>query len=202
MSIATASSRARCQTASRRKSCMRKECVPPEGGDAPLQRWYQHSDASSVQSFVGPVCQSRYFSTQYEVLQWQFDSVSAPTPLLPQPPRRVRAEDPDHQVDQSTDDHDLDGQGEQHSEEAEREAKQAERDPEDEQPADGEQADHEDGAKHGTVSRTGLTSRTRVEEVEFQRLTWSPWNPPRPRVRLRTCHPWPQDVHRPHERRR
>src|SRR4051812_3234433 len=109
MSIAIANSRARCQTASRRKSCMRKGCAFPEGNTHPeIALTAIRTHGASNHSW-GPVCQSPYFSTPYEVLQWQFDSVRAPAPLLPQPPRRVRAEDPDHQVDQSANDHDLDG---------------------------------------------------------------------------------------------
>src|SRR5215203_6868459 len=96
-------------------------------------------------------------------------SVSAPRPLLLQSSRGIRREDPDHEVDQPPDDQHLDRQREEHSEEHEREAEQPERYFEYEQPADGEQADHEDGAQHGAVSRTGLTQRTRAEEEGFHR---------------------------------
>src|ERR1700716_1242457 len=73
-------------------------------------------------------------------------SVPLPRPLLPQPPRRVRAEDANDEIDRGPHDCDLDRQPDQPAEHAEHDTEQAEHEPENEQAADGEQADHENGA--------------------------------------------------------
>src|SRR4051812_47570364 len=79
-------------------------------------------------------------------------SVSSSRPLLPQSPRCLRTENPDDQIDQRADDRDLDRHEEEEPQQPEAHGKKAEEKLQQKQAAQGEQADHEDGAEHGAVS--------------------------------------------------
>src|SRR4030095_16049418 len=95
-------------------------------------------------------------------------------PLLPQTTRGVRAEDPNREVDHTTDDGDLDREEEQPGDEAENAGENAEEELEHEQARQREEPDHENGAKHSWVlpnedcsllratRKTGFTSSTWV----------------------------------------
>src|SRR5690242_11848784 len=108
--MATPSSRDRCQTIRRRKSCMTERVGVARGAtptlsfstasserrEASKHSWGQH---------VGPATWS------YEVREYGsallVSLIGASAPLLSQAPRRIRREDPDHEVDQPSDDQHL-----------------------------------------------------------------------------------------------
>src|SRR5688500_13586183 len=75
-------------------------------------------------------------------------------PLLAQPARGIRAEDPNCEVDHTTDDRDLDRKKEQPGYEAENSGKDAEEKLEHEQARKRKEPDHEDGAEHSWVLQT------------------------------------------------
>src|SRR5215218_7882368 len=128
----TASARARCQTITAGSRAWRKGVRRSRSDAHPFLSNHIIRTPSCVQVFVGPVCQSWYVSgtrvRSSTAVSSLISLVRAPTPLLPQSPRRIRREDPDHQVNQPPDDHDLDRQRQEHAEDAERDTEQTESD--------------------------------------------------------------------------
>src|SRR5215210_3807556 len=128
----TASARARCHTINRRKSCMVKGCAPLVERRTPFPVEPHHPNAIIRPGIRGagmPILVRQSYRVRTSTAVPSLISlVRTPRPLLPQPSRRIRREDPDHQVDQTADDHDLDRQREEHAEDAERDAEEAESD--------------------------------------------------------------------------